>query len=150
MTSFVNFPSQFRHITTVSSTGQTADFHPPAQRRRLMMIADIIRKAETQNDIYFLLTSYLEALQFSGMPSGVSQDIADLPLRGKMDVKTRFSKLVIELDNASRRLDDQACVAIREALHIFGAALTRLRAIDNQQRPLPINIENSADLGYRT
>jgi hypothetical protein len=47
-------------------------------------------------------------------------------------------------------LDDQACVAIREALHIFGAALTRLRAIDNQQRPLPINIENSADLGYRT
>lgn len=114
------------------------------------MIADVIRNAETQNEIYFLLTSYIEALQFSGALEDVAPQIVDLPLKGKMDLKVRFEKLMIELDSASKRLDDKTCLVIKEALHIFGTALTRLRTIDCQQRPLPINIGNPTDLGYRT
>ncbi|HUO43772.1 MAG TPA: hypothetical protein VMT94_02525 [Burkholderiales bacterium] len=116
-----------------------------------MMIADIIRKSETQSEIYFLLTSYLEALQFSGAGTGIPQPLLDLPLRGKTDMKARFEKLVIELDSASRRLDDEACLAIKEALHIFGAALNRLRTLDGRKQRLPVENAGMAqpDLGHR-
>src|SRR5208282_2655588 len=115
-----------------------------------MMIADVIRNAETSNEIYFLLTSYLEALQFSGALDDVSPHIVDLPLRGKMDLKVRFDKLMIELDRASKRLDDKACVVLKEALHIFGAALTGLRAIDNQKQLLSVNAKRPVEIDCRT
>jgi len=110
------------------------------------MIADVICKADTSNEIYFLLTSYIEAMQFSGVPSGIAPDILHLPLQGRIDVKRRFGKLLVELDGASRRLDDQSCLAIREALHVFGAALNRLRTIDNETPRLLISDNPAADI----
>ena len=114
------------------------------------MIADVIQESETQGEIYFLLTSYIEALQFSGT-AGIPQHLVDLPLRGKTDLKVRFEKLLIELDGASRRLDDKACLAIKEALHVFGAALNRLRTLDGRKQKPPV--ENAGmprpDLGGR-
>ncbi len=114
------------------------------------MIANVIRNAETSNEIYFLLTSYLEALQFSGALDNVAPHIVNLPLKGKTDLKVRFKKLMIELDSASKRLDDKACLVLKEALHIFGAALTRLRTIDNQKQLLSVSTQKSVEIDCRT
>ena len=114
------------------------------------MITDVIRNAENSNEIYFLLTSYLEALQFSGAMDRVLPHIVDLPLKDKVDLKVRFDKLMIELDCASKRLDDKACLVIKEMLHVFGTALSRLRAIDHQKQLLSVNTLKSVGIDCRT
>jgi hypothetical protein len=95
-----------------------------------MMIADVIRKAETEHEIFFLLTAYSEAVRFCDKLNCLPDDITRLPLGGAADVKTRFEQLILELDSASRRLDDRSCLVIREAVHILGTALSRVELLD--------------------
>jgi hypothetical protein len=92
-----------------------------------MMISDVIRNAESEYVIYFLLDAYIETVQFSAK---LPERLTNLPIIGLNDVRTRFQQLVIELEKASKQLDDKACPVIKEALHIFGAALSRLRSLD--------------------
>jgi hypothetical protein len=40
---------------------------------------------------------------------------------------------MLELDAASKRLDDKKCVDIKEALSVFGTALHRLQSIDSKR-----------------
>jgi hypothetical protein len=80
--------------------------------------------------IYFLLTAYIDTARSSGKLASVPEHIIQLPLRGVADVRTRFESLLIELDVASKQLNDEACVGIREALHIFGAALNGVRLLE--------------------
>lgn len=103
------------------------------------MFADTIRSANTEHEIYFLLTSYIEAVQSCEKPCRVSDHLTRLPLNGTADVRERFDHLMIELDAASKRLDDNACGVISEAVHILGCALNRLSVLDEQQcRPQSI------------
>ena len=81
------------------------------------MIADDIRKADTEAMIYFLLTAYIDSARSSGKLASVPDHITRLPVRGVADVRTRFESLLVELDVASKQLNDQACVGIREALN---------------------------------
>ena len=105
------------------------------------MFADIIRNANTEHEIYFLLTSYVEAVRFCDKPHCVSEHIIRLPLNGAADVGERFRQLMIELDAASKRLDDDSCTVIREAVHILGSALNRLSVLDEQHsRPQSIAV----------
>lgn len=102
------------------------------------MIADVIRNSSIEHEIYFLLTSYIEAVRFCDKLHCVSEHITRLPLNGVADVSTRFESLMIELDAASKSLDDKSCVVIREAVHIFSTALNRLQMLDQQRYcPLP-------------
>jgi hypothetical protein len=97
------------------------------------MFADIIRNASTEHEVYFLLTSYIESVRFGDkLNCGVSGRITGLPLNGSADVKERFKLLMLELDAASKRLDDNACEVIRETVYILCAALNRLSAFDGQ------------------
>lgn len=98
-----------------------------------MKIADTIHKTSSANEIYFLLTSYLESLEYAGLPDRtlLAHAIA-LPLGGKDDVKARFHALIHDLDAASRQLDDHACTIIKEAVYVFGAALNRLHTLEQQ------------------
>jgi len=95
-----------------------------------MMINDIIRESATEHEVYFLLTSYVEAVRFGDKLQCLSESMLNLPLTGMDDVSERFEKLIVELDAASRRLDDGTCVLIKEALQVFGAATSRLRRLD--------------------
>jgi hypothetical protein len=110
-----------------------------------MMIADVIRNATTEHEIYFLLTAYLEAVRFCDKLNDVPEHMASLPLAGIDDVRIRFNNLVAELDAASKRLDHKACETIREALHIFGAARHRLGSL-NADRRLPLGERRRADV----
>ncbi len=90
------------------------------------MIVDAIRDANTERDTYVLLTAYLEAMQRHEKRKMLPECVTRLPMNGKDDVMARFEKLVAGLDAASKRLDDEACLLIKEALAVFGAALDRL------------------------
>lgn len=100
------------------------------------MMVDVMREADTEHEIYFLLTAYIEAVRFCDKLSCMPESITRLPLRGMPDLKSRFGELINQLDVASRRLDDRSCAVLREALHIFGTALQRLGFL-NQRRPRP-------------
>jgi hypothetical protein len=97
------------------------------------MFADIIRSANTEHEIYCLLTSYIETVRFSDKSHNcIPEPITRLPLKGKDDVRIRFTQLMVELDKASRSLDDNSCTIIKEGVHALGVALNRLSLLDEQ------------------
>jgi hypothetical protein len=99
------------------------------------MFADQIRSANTEHEIYFLLTSYLESLPFTrDLQWSIPDYVARLPLCGKSDIHNRFDQLMLELDLASKRLDDDSCSVIRQGVYIFGCALNRLDTLNSQLR----------------
>ena len=104
------------------------------------MISNIIREANTESEVYFWLTAYIEAMRFGDKLNLLSEHPTRLPLTGLDDVRGRSAKLIAELDVASKRLDDKVCVVIKEALEIFGTALTRLemfQRVSQFQRSAP-------------
>ena len=96
-----------------------------------MEITDVIRDANSEYVVFFLLTAYIEALRFGDR---LPARLTSLPLTGIHDVGTRCQGLVIELDSASRKLDDKACVLIKEALRVFGTAFHRLALLHASAR----------------
>jgi hypothetical protein len=98
-----------------------------------MMITDVMREADTEYVIYFLLSSYINSARNCERVISLPEHVAALPVTSAGDVRSRFDALMFELDAASKRLDDQACVNIKEALTIFGTALHRLQSLDSMR-----------------
>ena len=97
------------------------------------MFADQLRSANTEYEIYFLLTSYLESVPFTGSLNwSIPEHVTRLPLYDKADIRSRFDQLMLELDLASKRLDDESCAVIRDGVYVFGFALSRLNALHEQ------------------
>lgn len=90
-----------------------------------MKITDAIFNADTKEEVFSLLTYYLDALRFGDNTNKLPEALTELPLAGADDVRRRIRKLITELDAASKRLDDRACLVIKEALAIFLAAIHR-------------------------
>ncbi len=97
------------------------------------MFTDAIRTAENEHEIYFLLTSYADAVRYDRPVESVPEPITRLPVKGPNDVKERFDQLVPELDAASKRLDDKAVALIKQALHTYGTALGRLHSLEKER-----------------
>ena len=97
-----------------------------------MVIADAIREAETAYVVYFLLEAYLNTASRREALKDLPARIVVLPLTGRHDTKSRFALLMRELDAASKRLDDAACTAIKEAITVFSAALQRLEFLERK------------------
>lgn len=97
-----------------------------------MMIDDLIRIAQTEEEIFQLLNAYIESGAGGGKPSYLLDDTATLPSCTN-DVMKRCLKLMGELDGASKRLDDEACRAIREALSVFCNVLNRLKLLEREK-----------------
>ena len=97
------------------------------------MFTDIVRTADSEHEIYFLLTSYIDALRSGSRLDSAPESLTRLPLSGRDDLRNRFDKLMLELDTASKRLNERGCFVIREALHILGTALNRLVLIEKEK-----------------
>jgi hypothetical protein len=99
-----------------------------------MLLIDVIRRLNTEYEIRFLLTAYVETLQFYDSAKRLPPGVAALPLKGADDIEARFTELLgAELCGLARsHCDTQGAIA-REATEIFGAAFTRLRALDLSQ-----------------
>jgi len=102
------------------------------------MFADVIRSANTEHEIYYLLTSYIETMRFSDESRKCfPEPITRLPFNGIGDLRGRFAQLVVELDKASKSLDDKSCAKIKEGMHALGVALNRLTTLDEQHGRSP-------------
>lgn len=98
------------------------------------MITNAIRNAHTEHEVLFLLTTYVEAARDSGRFYFLSESVTELPLHGICEVRARLGNLLIELDAASRSLDDYTRDVLHESVHIFGSALEQLLLIRQRQQ----------------
>ncbi|HTD89545.1 MAG TPA: hypothetical protein VK663_02700 [Burkholderiales bacterium] len=95
-----------------------------------MQIIDVMRRLNTEHEVRFLLTAYLETLQSHNADRRLPPGVAALPIRDTADVEARFTELLgAELSGLARsHCDTQGAIA-REATEIFGAAFTRLQTL---------------------
>jgi hypothetical protein len=89
------------------------------------MIHSAIRNSESDHQIYSLFAGYIETLQCGDHRIGHS---AAQPISGINDLRARFRQLMIELDTTSSNTEDKSSV-MKQALYIYGEALTRLHAL---------------------
>lgn len=108
-----------------------------------MQIIDVMRRLNTEHEIKFLLTAYIESLQFYNAAKRLPPGVGALPLRDIEDIEERFTELLgAELCGLARSHCDTQGATAREATEIFGAAFTRIRALRNtsqmtEPRPEP-------------
>jgi hypothetical protein len=88
-----------------------------------MMLHDAIRNANTQHTVYFLLTAYLDTLQFSRK---LPEHLTVLPIADLNDLESRFEKLVAEFELELRLPDSHKFLVLMEAVTIFDLAVVRV------------------------
>ena len=99
-----------------------------------MRIAQAVREASTEQEIYLLLTAYVKGTRLGAEMSSLSQYMRSMPLAGPDDVRGRIEGLFTALGLASKSLDDSSRFALKEALYVFGEALARLKWIEMRAR----------------
>jgi hypothetical protein len=93
------------------------------------MLNDAIRLATTEHVIYFLLTAYVETLDYYDPPrSSIPARAKRLPMAGKADVLERLHAL-LDARKAQTRSGSIERVVIEEAVDVFSAALQQLTAL---------------------
>ena len=98
------------------------------------MIGEVIRNAESEGEIYFLLAAYIESRQWK---RALPERLTHLPITGLHDVESRFEQFVAE--RVTEPLPDIACAEVEEALRVFDAAICRLNMMEREQPKLCIN-----------
>ncbi len=114
-----------RNIQTQDAISHTLQF---ARLELRMILADLIRDAESESDVFRLLTAFVEALRYADRLGMLPQFLTTLPLKGVVDLESRFGRLVVELGTGAADGGGASQVA-KEAREIFGTALHRLRAL---------------------
>ncbi|HTS52560.1 MAG TPA: hypothetical protein VMH26_04740 [Burkholderiales bacterium] len=112
-----------------------------------MIITQAVREAGTEREVYLLLTAYVKATRLGGQLKSPPTELTRLPLTGRDDVRARTEALFAELGLASRGLDDDSRVVIKEALYVFGEALFRLKSLDGSQRPSGVSSQSDDGAG---
>lgn len=105
-----------------------------------MLIKDAIREANTEHEIFFLLTAYVEALGYCDKLNLLPWQMRDLPVAGADDVKARVYGLHLRLHGLNPDSDTAIRSAIHEALEILNTALRRLASLQADV--------NAADLSF--
>jgi hypothetical protein len=96
-----------------------------------MLIIDAIRRAETAQEVCYLMTSYVETLAFYDdarrLPAGVTM----LPVRGLADTAARLACLLdLQNDDLAQMPGSTGVAIIEEATQLFREALFRLNVLN--------------------
>lgn len=94
-----------------------------------MMLHDAIRNTRTEHAIYFLLTAYLDTLQFSRK---LPDHLTVMPILNMQDMQDRFEKLVSEFETELRIPDSHKFFVLLEAVGIFDLAAVQLCQLKNE------------------
>ena len=111
-----------------------------------MMIDDAIRNAQSDRQVCALLMAYMDSLD----PEMINGEQELQP--GDIDgIRARFRRLIHALDKVSTRDSDRGPV-IKQALHIYSEALSRLNllSIEQQEKPEMESMPYTAGLMPRT
>jgi hypothetical protein len=101
-----------------------------------MLIIDVIRETINEHEIYFLLTSYVEAVRYCDPLHHLPEAVTDLPFVSAEDVSLRIGKLRALQESLEARGDGVRLI-VAEALGIFAAAARRLESIRGES-PQPL------------
>ena len=93
-----------------------------------MLIVDVIRQADNEHEILFLLTAYVEAVRHCDPLHHLPEIARKLPLNGVEDVRVRAERLRADLESPDA-LDDKKRLVLAEALGIFAVARHRLETL---------------------
>ncbi len=106
-----------------------------------MLIMDVMHRLNTEHEIRFLLTAYIETLQFYNAATQLPAGVAALPLQDEDDIESRFHELLgAGLSGLARsHCDTQGAIA-REATEIFGAASKRLQVLRESRVASPASV----------
>ena len=99
-----------------------------------MTINDVIREARTEHEIYFLLTSYVEAVRYCDRLSFLPAQVRDLPLGGVEDVKKRIAGLRAQLGRSPIGDTGTSEQIVKETAAVLGDALARLQWLEQEKR----------------
>ena len=95
-----------------------------------MLIVDVIRRLNTTHEILFLLSAYVETLQFYDAANTLPAGVAGLPLRGLKDVEKRYTDLLdMQWCELARSQCNTHNAILREALAVFGEGRHRLQSL---------------------
>jgi len=101
----------------------------------MTLIAQAVREANSEQEIYLLLAAYVKATRLGSEVRSFSQQMIGLPLFRPEDLRRRIEGLFSALTLASKSLDDSSRVVLKEALYIFGEALIRLESLEARAAP---------------
>ena len=99
-----------------------------------MTITQAVREARSERDVYVLVTAYIRATRLADELEKLSRHATTLPLIGPDDLRDRIQGLFTELGVASRGLNDDSRLVIKESLYVFGEALLRLKWLATAQQ----------------
>ena len=89
-----------------------------------MKITEAIRIADTEHVVYFLLTAYVETLDYyDPLRSSLPEHVKRLPVTGISDVSERLRALHTAIEQYAQ---SKVRPLIQEAVDVFSAALQRL------------------------
>src|SRR6476620_4233587 len=100
--------------------------------RSSMIVTQAIREANSAREVYLLLSAYLAAVRLGGEMSDPFLEIATAPLVSMEDVKRKPFQLYSMLQAVSKRPDDKARGAVKEALYVVSAVLASLKALEER------------------
>jgi hypothetical protein len=101
------------------------------ERFYIMLIIDALRRADTAQDVCYLLTSYVETLQFYDAACQLPAGVTVLPVRGSDDITARLAGLqAMRLSQPARNFGTTHYAIPDEAINLFSEALFRLKALD--------------------
>lgn len=97
-----------------------------------MMISDVMHRASSEHEIFFLLTAYVESLRYSDIPGALPEHLTRLPLSGTGDVHRRRNALRTELNTVTAEHTGKRRAILLEAANVLGAALERLEWLQQE------------------
>jgi hypothetical protein len=96
-----------------------------------MLIVDAVRRAGTAKEVCYLLTSYVEMMQFYDPARHLPACVTALPVRGLDDVAARLAGLQgAQRLQTARVTGNSSDTLSDEATQLFREALLRLKALD--------------------
>jgi hypothetical protein len=98
-------------------------------RSKAMPILDVICEADSEHEIYFLLTAYAEAVRYCDKLGTLPERITGLPFTGIDDLKQRLEEMRASFADTVERNHEVA----REAIEIFCAAIERLDTLISEK-----------------
>lgn len=101
-----------------------------------MLIVDAMRRADTPQEVCFLLESYVETLQFYDTAKRLSPGATILPINGLKDIESRLEGLRAAQQRVrarQQRLSDGP--VIDEAANVFYEALCCWKALEVSDLP---------------
>jgi len=97
-----------------------------------MLILDAIRRSTSSQEVYFLLTCYVDGLQFYSTGKRLSAGVTALPLQNLQDIEARC--LTVQQSQrqpaATHTPSDSDTAILNEVAEVFGVALGCLKALE--------------------